>query len=88
MSNIINVEEIKGFNGLIIRVHLIENILTDDTPEEPSRTYDVRTSFFDLAALEPNLVVVDMAAESYNVAWKKFVATHRAMTVFEEAEIQ
>jgi hypothetical protein len=88
MSKIIESERVRGRNGLDIRVVIVENILTDDTPEESSRTYDVETHFYDLASVSPVLKIVDNSPTDYNEASKKFRATQMAMSVFEEAEIE
>ena len=81
-------EIIKGENGLEIKVALIENILTDDTPEEPSRTYDVETYFYDLASVAPVMSLVDHSACSLEEGMKLYREIFFVMSALDESEIQ
>ena len=87
MGTALDVERIKGENGLEIRVVLAENILTDDTPEEPSRTYDVETHFYDLASVAPELSLIDTSPTDFNEANKLFRAVVMAMSIFSESQV-
>lgn len=80
-------EIIKGENGFEIKVAIRENILTDDTPEEPSRTYDVETHFYDLASVAPVMSLVDHSACNFNEAQKIYRAIFFAMSALKESEV-
>ena len=80
-------EIIKGENGLEIKVAIIENILTDDTPEEPSRTYDVETYFYDLASVAPVMSLVDHSACDLDEAMKIYHDAFDAMSSLKDSEI-
>jgi hypothetical protein len=84
---ILDSEIIKGENGLEIKVAIRENILTDDTPEEPSRTYDVETHFYDLASVAPVMSLVDHSACSKEEALKKYRDVYFSLCSLKESEI-
>ena len=88
MSTVLEHKRIKGENGLEVKVVLTENILTDDTPEEPSRTYDVETYFYKGEKVAPVLSVTDASAISYNEASKVYHMICSGMSVLENSEVQ
>lgn len=87
MRETIEVERIVGEVGLQIKVALIENTLTDDTPEEPSKTYDVETSFYKNSQVAPVLTLVDHSACDLNEGMKIYRAIFFAMSALDESEV-
>jgi hypothetical protein len=81
-------EIIKGEKGFEIKVALIENILTDDTPEEPSRTYDVETHFYTDAHVSPAFSLVDHSACSLEEGLKLYRDIFFSMSSLKESEVQ